>query len=110
MFQDYPQPFTSNDVTSSGNLAIPKKKKKVTYKKNSRTSSSGKQTSSKGKSKKNQELVENGSQYDALAEEQTSINFNDKKMKRRKGNAINEGSDDDLSLLGSNVNLNEKEQ
>lgn len=108
MFQDYPQPFTSNDVTSSGNIVMPKKKKKVTYKKNSRTSSSGKQAPSKAKSKKNPELVENGSQFDALAEEQT--NNSEKKLKRRKGNAINECSDEDFSLLGSNTNLAENEK
>ena len=76
MFEDYPQPFTSNDLTNSSNLVAPvSKKKKVFYKKNVRTSASNHRPppAPKEKSKKaKSELIENGSQYELINNESST--------------------------------------
>ena len=71
MFEDYPQPFTSNELTNSSNLVVSvPKKKKVFYKKNVRTSASNHRPppAPKEKSKKpnKSELIENSSQYEPI--------------------------------------------
>lgn len=88
MFQDYPQPFTSNDITnSSGNIGTSpaKKKKKVVYKK--RISNSAKSLNSQQAQQKPKKKIAH--EYEVLAEEQT-----DAKRLRKKGSDEDDGSVD----------------
>lgn len=88
MFQDYPQPFTSNDITnSSGNMGTSpaKKKKKVVYKK--RISNSAKSLNSQQAQQKPKKKIAH--EYEVLAEEQT-----DTKRLRKKGSDEDDGSED----------------
>jgi hypothetical protein len=94
MFQDYPQPFTSNDISNSfGNINTSqvKKKKKIVYKK--RTSNSAKSLGSQ-----QQKPKKKIGEYEVLNEEQNNKN---KRMKKKKDG---EGSEDEVSVNGESNN------
>ena len=101
MFQDYPQPFTSNDISNSfGNINTSqvKKKKKIVYKK--RTSNSAKSLGSQ-----QQKPKKKIGEYEVLNEEQNNKN---KRMKKKKDG---EGSEDEVSVNGeSNNDQTEKQK